>query len=569
MLAPTIRANTTAALPLQIGDCWVDPDANEIGRAGDAVRIEPKAMQVLIVLADAPGRVVSREELLSTVWPDVVVGDEALTQTIIKLRRALCDNPRSPTYIETISKRGYRLIAPVRRGAIAGSAAPGTSELALPKQTPARVRQRNPWLKLLAGSAIPLAAAALYLHYSSSQQTPDADALVFGEQRHPAPLTLTVLPFESFGADVEQAYLARGISNDLQTDLSRLPGLRLIRASSGMPGKPAARGARYLVSGSVQRESGTLRVNIHLVDTGTNQLLWSERFERPLGDLFVVQDDIVRRLAEALPGELANAARESLARRYTRSLEAYDYFLQAQTRFLVRQAGENDEARDLYRKALERDPKFARAYAGLAMTYAMEYRLRPSGASSPVLARAFELAETARLIDPEIPEVYWALAFVLAQSRRHDQALQHLQRAIALNRSFADAYALMGGICTYIGQSSKTIPLLRTALRLNPDGGYLYYLILGRAYLFENDIEQALINLRQAAARNAVDLETRVFLAAALAAAGNDGAAEWEGVEIRSIDDAFSAHAWLRSYPMSSPQYLERLQKLLAAAGLS
>jgi adenylate cyclase len=564
-----IRTNTTLDLPLQIGDCWVDPDANEIGRAGDTVRIEPKAMQVLIVLAEASGRVVSREELLSAVWPDVVVGDEALTQTIIKLRRALSDNPRSPAYIETISKRGYRLIAPVRRGATADSAAPRTPELALPKQTPARVRQRSPWLKLLAGAAIPLAAAAaLYLFYSASQPTPDADALVFGEQRQPAPLTVTVLPFESFGADEEQAYLARGISNDLQTDLSRLPGLRLIRASSGMPGKPIAHGARYLVSGSVQRESGTLRVNIHLVDTGTNQQLWSERFERPFGDLFAVQDDIVRRLTEVLPGELANAAREKLARRYTRSLEAYDYFLHAQTLFLVRQAGENEEARDLYRKALERDPKFARAYAGLAMTYAMDYRLRPSGASSPVLARAFELAETARLIDPEIPEVYWALAFVHAQSRRHDQALQHLRRAIELNRSFADAYAFMGGIYNYIGQSAKTIPLLRTALRLNPDGGYLYFLILGRAYLFENDIEQALINLRQAAARNPVDLEARVFLAAALAAAGNDVAAEWEGVEIRSIDTAFSVHTWLQSYPMSSPQYLERLEKLLVKAGL-
>lgn len=568
MLAPTIRTNTTVALPLQIGDCWVDPDANEIGRAGDTVRIEPKVMLVLIVLAEASGRVVSREELLATVWPDVVVGDEALTQTIIKLRRALCDNPRSPAYIETISKRGYRLIAPVRRGAAAGSSAPGTPELALPEQTPARVRQRRPWLKLLAGAAIPLAAAALYLLYASSQPTRDADPLVFGEQHHPAQLTVTVLPFESFGADVEQAYLARGISNDLQTDLSRLPGLRLIRASSGMPGKSTAQGARYLVSGSVQRESGTLRVNIHLVDTGTNQQLWSERFERPFGDLFAVQDDIVQRLTEVLPGELANASRQRLARRYTHSLEAYDDFLRAQTLFLVRQAGENEEARDLYRKALERDPKFARAYAGLAMTYAMDYRLRPSGASSPALARAFELAETARLIDPEIPEVYWALAFVHAQSRRHDQALQHLQRAIELNRSFADAYALMGGIYNYIGHSRMTIPLLRTALRLNPDGGYLYFLILGRAYLFENDLEQALINLRQAAARNPVDLETRVFLAAALAAAGNDGDAEWEGVEIRSIDTAFSAHTWLRGYPMSSPQYVERLEKLLAKAGL-
>lgn len=567
MLAPTIRiARTTEEAPLQIGDWQVDPAANEISRAGESVRIEPKVMQVLVALADAGGRVVSREALLSTVWPDVVVGDEALTQTIIKLRRALNDNPRAPAYIGTISKRGYRLIAHARRLDVAVAAAADASTHAPATPAALHAPSRRHWQWLLAGA---LALAAAIAFRPVAPPSAEADAGLLSDQPHSAPLTVTVLPFESLGADEKQAYLARGISNDLTTDLARLPGLRLIRPSSGAAGKSAAQGARYLVSGSVQRESGTLRINIHLVDGGTNQQLWSERFERPFGDLFAVQDEIVRRLTAVLPGELTHVARERIAKRYTRSLEAYDFFLRAQTLFLVRQADVNEEARDMYRKALGLDPKFARAYAGLAMTYAMEYRLRPSGASSPMLARAFELAESARLIDPEIPEVYWALAFVHAQSRRHDEALQHLQKAIELNRSFADAYAFTGGIYNYLGQSAKAIPLLRTALRLNPDGGYLYFLILGRAYLFEGDIEQALINLRQAAARNPIDLETRVFLAAALAAAGEHGAAEWEGVEIRSIDNAFSVRVWLQSYPMSSPQYVERLQKLLAAAGLS
>ncbi len=144
-----------------------------------------------------------------------------------------------------------------------------------------------------------------------------------------------------------------------------------------------------------------LRINIRLVDTTTNQQLWSERFERPFGDLFAVQDEIVRRLTELLPGKMTDAERQRLANRYTRSLEAYDYFLRAQALFLVRQAGVNEEARNLYRKALEMDPKFARAYAGLAMTYAMDHRLRPPGEASTALARAFELAESARMIDPE------------------------------------------------------------------------------------------------------------------------------------------------------------------------
>ena len=538
---------------LQVGEWWADRTTNELGRAGDTVRIEPKAMEVLMVLAEHAGQVVSREQLLAAVWPGVVVGDEALTQSIIKLRKALGDNPRLPSYVETISKRGYRLIAPVRQ-----------SEAVPPARTAHRVR----WPRLAAGALLALVAAATYVFHLVSQATVRTDAVEVEAERQAGLLTVTVMPFESLGADGGQAYLARGISSDLMTDLSRLPGLRLISASSAVPGSQTAQGARYLITGSVQRESRTLRINIRLIDTRTNQQLWSERFKRPFGDLFAVQDEITRRLTEVLPGKLTDAARQRLAKPYTRSLAAYDYFLRGQALFLVRQTADNDEARGFYRKALELDPNFARAYAGLAMTYAMEYRLRPSGGSSPALARAFELADTARQIDPDIPEVYWALAFVFAQSRRHEQAIESLQKAIELNRSYADAYAFMGGIYTYIGQPAKSIPLLRVAMRLNPDGGHLYFLLLGRAYLFENDIEQALINLREATARNRLDLETRIYLAAALVAAGDRFDAELEADEIRSQDGGFALRGWLETYPLTSTRERERLQELLAKVGL-
>ena len=139
---------------------------------------------------------------------------------------------------------------------------------------------------------------------------------------------------------------------------------------------------------------------------------------------------------------------------------------------------------------------------------------------------------------------------------------------IELNRSYADAYGLMGGIYTYIGEPAKTIPLLRTALRLNPDGGYLYFLLLGRAYLFENDVEQALINLREAQARNPDDLETRVFLAAALVARGDLPAAEWEADQIRMRVEGFALRAWLETYPMTSARQQQRLLELHAKLGL-
>jgi DNA-binding winged helix-turn-helix (wHTH) protein/TolB-like protein/Flp pilus assembly protein TadD len=555
---------------LQIGEWWADPATNELGRAGETQRIEPKVMEVLKVLASRPGGVVSREELLSLVWPGVVVGDEALTQSIIKLRRALGDDPRSPSYIETISKRGYRLIAPLESVEAAPAARADTATIS-PPQPPARPRARVFPFKLVGGIVLALLAAVAFLYLSSRDQAQvaidDLDAPGAWDSPRTGLVTVTVRPFEWLGAGDEHAYLARGIGTDLVTELSRLSGLRLIAASIAKPDSPPALNVRYLVTGSVQRESETLRVNVHLVNAQTSEQLWSERFERPFRDLFAVQDEIIRRLIEKLPGKVSDAERLRLAKRYTRSLEAYEHFLRGQALFMVRRTEDNEEARSHFRRAIELDAKFARAYASLAMTHAMDYRLRPSGDTAPSLARAFELAETARLIDPDIPEIHWALGFVHVQSRRHDQAIESLRKALKLDPSYADAYALVGGIYTYTGQSPKTIPLLRTAMRLNPDGGYLYFQILGRAYFFENDLEQALINLRAASARNPVDLETRVFLAAALVAAGDRQGAEWEAEEIRALDAGFTMRKWLETYPMTSASQKERLSGLLAKLG--
>jgi DNA-binding winged helix-turn-helix (wHTH) protein/TolB-like protein/Tfp pilus assembly protein PilF len=555
---------------LQIGEWRVDRTTNELCRPGGTVRVEPKVMAVLMAIADRAGAVVSREELLVAVWPGVVVGDDVLTQCIIKLRKALGDNPRSPVYIETISKRGYRLIAPVTRGDDA-PAAP-REETTAPPELPAPVRHRIRWWGLTAGIVVALSAAA-GVHFLDSRSPspvvhPGAEVSDVGDADRTDLLTVTVLPFETVGAGTEQDYLARGISSDLMTDLSRLSGLQAIGASGDTMGGQPATTARYIVSGSVQREGTILRINVRLTDARTREQLWSQRFERPIGDLFAIQNDISHGVLEQLPGKISGAERQQLAKRYTNSPEAYEYFLRGKALFLVRRPEENDQARVLYSKAINLDPQFARAYAGLAMTYAMDYRYQTPHTSPAALGRALALAETARSIDPDIPEVYWAIGFIHAQARRYDQAIRPLQKAIYLNRSYADAYALMGGIYTYIGQSARSIPLLRTALRLNPNGGYLYFLLLGRAYLFEGDLEQALINLREASGRNPDDVEVHVYLAATLVAKGDRSAAEWEADEIRARQANFSMRAWLETYPLSSPSYKQRLLELTSKVRL-
>src|SRR5688572_3291261 len=362
-------------------------------------------MEVLMLLAEHADRVVSREELLHAVWPGVVVGDEALTQSVIKLRRALGDDSRSPSYIETIPKRGYRLIAPVGKSDDVSSVQDDVP--VVPKQVPQGAARWNRSFGLIAGILLVLIAGAAYIATrSQTSPGPAAGTDVFETEdgRKTGLLTVTVLPFETVGVDAKEGYLARGISNDLVTDLSSLSGLRVISVSAAeQTNSQTARTGRYVVSGSVQRAEDTLRVNIRLIDSRTNEQVWSQRIERPFGDLLAIQNEISRSLLEHLPGTISDAERKRLAKRYTNSPEAYEHFLRAQALFLVRRTDENQQARALYSKALELEPKFARAYAGLAMTYAMDYRYQSSAESSATLTRALELAETARLIDPDIP----------------------------------------------------------------------------------------------------------------------------------------------------------------------
>lgn len=572
---PPLTAGNAPGPALRIGDWRADPATNELARDGETVRLEPKAMEVLVFLAERAGQVVSREALLAAVWPGTVVGDDALTQAVIKLRRSLQDEARSPQYIETISKRGYRLIARVERlGAERAPASEQTPPAAAPGRSHARVPLRAAAMAALLALLIAGAAAV----YVWRQGTESSDAAILpGEEfleRWIALPTITVIPFETVAGDDAEAYLARGIAADLTTDLSRLSGLRVISGPSPVPpGKPVREGAakhgpRYLLSGAVQRAKGSLRINVRLVDAESGRQLWANRYDRPFHDLLAVQEEIINHLLQTLPVQVSEAERLRLAHRYTRNLAAYDYFLRGRSAFLTRQREDNAIAREMYRKAIELDPAFARAYAGLALTHADDYRNQWTADGRRSLETASQLAETALQIDPGLPDVYSVLGYVRAVQHDHQQAIQLHERALKLDPSYADAYAYIGATYTLMGQPARTMPFMRTAMRLNPHGNFMYFMVLGRAYLFTGDLEQASINLKEALGRNGADLESRVYMAATFVAAGDLQAAKWEAEEIRALHPGFTARQWLKTYLMSDERQKQRLIDLLAQVGL-
>ena len=557
---------------LRVGDWLLDPAMNQISRGAKVERLEPKAVEVLVALAQRAGEVVTRETLLSEVWKGVTVSDDALTQSITKLRQALGDTSKESSYIQTISKRGYRLIAavtPYEAGALATS---DSIQRTVPLLRHSRITH---WVMVAAAVVTALAVywlIAYPLSRSDSTVTELPAPTISSSELQSLP-EVVVQPFSETEGDQLQTLLARGFTARLITDLSRFPDIRVVspriaRASPEVePAKKTAAG-NYQVTGEVQRNGDNIRVYIHLTEAVSGRSLWSEQYDRPYTDIFSLQDDLTRQVLGVLRVKVTNAELLRSARPYTRNLEAYENFLRAQSALIIRSKAENEIARQMYSRAIQLDPNFARAYAGLALTYAADRRnfWRQDGAAA--LATAFDLAKKAHQIDPDIPEVYFALAFVHMERGEFSQAVDELHAALRLSPSFADAYALLGGIQTYRGQPRETIPLMRTAMRLVPDSGHLYFLILGRAYFFLGDGASAVLYLRKAIARNPENLEIRFFLAAALNLTGQHEDAAWEAEEIRILEPTFSIREWLKNYPMSDAKQIKQLIDAVSGAGL-
>lgn len=565
---------------LRIGDWDIVPELNELQRGTEKIRVEPKAMELLLFLAARPGQVIGRTELLNAVWPGVVVGDETLTQAVTKLRKALADQAREPAYIETISKRGYRLVAEVRNVHSVDKHVPaGPAEQ--DRSVSRDIAERNPKARkflLIALGVVSLAVASvgvrLSVHespaYSSGVGT---QAPADSGQKTAAATTVAIAPFENLTGDQQHDYLARGIAADLATDLANFSGVSVLESahteSAARDGRQAVKdAAQYRVTGTLQSIGAQMRVNVRLVDTTTGRHIWSERYERPSVDLMGIQSAIVSSLLEKLPVKVSEAERRRVSRRYTLNEQAYDYFLRGQALLASRGHNETAQAREMYRKAIELDPAFARAYAALALTYAYEHRYQWTGTSAQALGRALQLAQTSRQINQEIPEVYWVLAFVHAQRKEHQEAISNLKKAIELNASYGDAYAFMGAVYTYIGEFDKALGFLRNAMRFNREGRAYIFELLGRSYFFLGDMEQALINLREAVLRNPSVVDPRVFLSAALVASGQHTAARWEADEIIGVDPSFTLKRWIDTYPTTEESQKTQIFTLLAQVGL-
>jgi DNA-binding winged helix-turn-helix (wHTH) protein/TolB-like protein len=545
---------------LQVGACTVRPEINEVLRDGESTHLEPKSMALLCHLIAHRGEMVERETLLDTVWPGVHVGDDSLTAAIIKIRRALGDDARNPSYVETIPKRGYRLIAEVHP-ATARSGDLGSEASVATDQPP-----RNPGRRNIAASIVLLALAAPAAALLWPRKAPPvAEAPA---ARPDGQLVVSVAPFVNASHDPDQDYLAQGIGESILTDLALLPDFTVRHHRPTAAGASAPRRG-YLLEGSVVRDGSRIRIEARLIETERGDVLAALRFDRPFASLLSIEDEIRDAVVGKLTRSIGAAERSRRARGYTDDVAAYDLFLKGQRYLLVRTRETNLAARKLYRQAIEADPTFARAYGGLALTHAAEYRNGWAAAPKAALRDAMKYARTAIDLAPALPEQHWVIGYVLTQQRRYDAALAELNAAIRIDSGYADAYALSGGVETYRGHPDRSIPLLRQAMRLNPDAGYLYFLLLARAYYFLGDFQQAQINLKEALDRNPENVEAHLYLAATLLRLGKREDASWETMEVQNIEPGFALADWGATYPMARGGRFDGFVEDLRRAGFS
>jgi adenylate cyclase len=553
---------------LRVGAWRLDRMRNEIAAEGRTVRLEPKAVEVLAYLAARPGAVVPREELLAAVWPGVVVGDDTLTQAIIKLRKALGDDAHQPRYIETISKRGYRLIASVE-----GDASTEAPVAAAWKPAP---RRRPLFLAASALVAVSLLAVAVLTMRGKWPAMPWPIATDIRGQSASAPI-VAVLPLANLSGDPRREYFSDGVTEDIISGLGRFSGVRVmsLAAVGGFRGKSPAPsavqrelGARYIVTGSVREEEGRLRVAVSLADAEHGELLWSGRFDGQGLGLFEVQDRIVRGIVSALHVRLTDLERKRTFARPTESLEAHDLVLQARWLLYRHDRRANREARALLGRALQLAPDYGEAIVSLGEAEVQRalYGWVPDPADA--MKRGEELATRviASADSRSHARAHSLLASIYSNLARTEDSMRHAELALAANPSDVGAQYRLAAALLHSGRIEESIAAHEAAQRFQPKVGPGVGVNFVFAYYMGERYREALGMADTLLAEFPGDVALHALRAATLGRLGRaDEAREAIGQVRRLSPGAEVRHFGTR---FREDRHAEHLRQALRAAGL-
>jgi adenylate cyclase len=388
--------------------------------------------------------------------------------------------------------------------------------------------------------------------------------------------SIAILPFVNMTEDPEQEYFSDGLTEDLITDLSKISGLFIIARNStfeykGKAVKPekVARelGVRYVLEGSVRRAADRVRITAQLVDTTTGYQVWAERYDRNWEDIFLLENEVTQEIVRALAVKLTEVEQRTVLRKDTDNLEAFDSYLRGKKYLLTSTKEGMVQARRMFERAIDLDPKYAAAHTDLGLTYLNEWTWQWSD-DLQSLERAFELAEKAIDLDDSLPMTHILMGRVYLWKMLHEQAIAYLERAIALDPNDAGAYVHLANVLNYAGRPVEAIGLVKEAMRLDPLNSDRYLWALGHAYLMSRQYEDAIEALKKTLKHNPDLLPPHILLAIIYSELNREDEARAEVAEILRINPNFSLEGWRQRRPYKDQAELERNLNALHKAGL-
>jgi TolB-like protein/Flp pilus assembly protein TadD len=345
------------------------------------------------------------------------------------------------------------------------------------------------------------------------------------EQTQALPLpdkpSIVVLPFVNMSGDLGQDYFSDGLTETLTGDLSKISSLFVIARNSAFTYKGKAvkvqdvgreMGVRYVLEGSVQRADQRVRITAQLIDATTGFHLWAEQYNRPLQDIFVLQDEIVQKIVTTLKLQLTLSEQGVLARKTTDNLEAYDFLLRGLEYWFRFTQEANVQARQMYEKAIELDSQYAAAYASLGTTYYIAWIWRWSP-DPQTLEQALAMAQKAATLNDSLPLAHSLLSMAYAQKQQYEQAIAESERAIALNPNDSNSYAAQAEVLNFAGRPEEALRAVEQALRLDPRYPAWYLFEVGWAYNWMGRHEEAIAAFKTLLLRNPNFLSAYPWLA--------------------------------------------------------